>query len=472
MYRMQKIGFLAPLAPAAHPDSRLGIGFEKLDRAVFDPERAYDKLAAIGVRHVRIQSGWQRTETRRGVYDFGWLDAIVDNLIARGMQPWICLCYGNPLYDALAKECFGSVGCPPVKTAEQRDAWAAYVSATTAHFRGRVSAYEIWNEPDNKYCWKTGVDATEFGQFTVATAEAARAGDPDAYLIGGAICHDISGFLARALETTDMAKAVDAISYHEYVYDETLVRAKVRAIRGLTRLYNPALEIVQGESGTQSRAGGHGALRVGAWTPEKQAKLLLRHLVADLAADVKFTSYFTCVDMIEALKGRNGDKASYLDYGYFGVLSADFDEDGISTGDYTPKPSYYALQNLNSVLAGDRGTVELPLTVIRECAPLTGWAPRISAAELTYAGFVLANGAQALAYWHPANLMTTSFEGTVTLHMGLRGKPHLIDPMDGGVYAIPDEVCEDDGFGHFILRHMPVRDYPMFLVWGELPEMQ
>ena len=33
------------------PFSRLGIGFEKLDRDTFDPNKAYDKLAAIGVKH-------------------------------------------------------------------------------------------------------------------------------------------------------------------------------------------------------------------------------------------------------------------------------------------------------------------------------------------------------------------------------------------------------------------------------------
>ena len=55
MVKLQKIGKLAPKAAAEVPASRLGIGFEKLDRAVFDPEKAYDKLGKIGVKWVRIQ---------------------------------------------------------------------------------------------------------------------------------------------------------------------------------------------------------------------------------------------------------------------------------------------------------------------------------------------------------------------------------------------------------------------------------
>ena len=42
--------------------SRLGIGFEKLDRMAFDPENAYDKVAAVGVKWVRILSGYFQYE--------------------------------------------------------------------------------------------------------------------------------------------------------------------------------------------------------------------------------------------------------------------------------------------------------------------------------------------------------------------------------------------------------------------------
>jgi hypothetical protein len=472
MYRLNKIGTLKPQAPSAHENSRLGIGFEKLDRAVFDPEKAYDKLAGIGVKWVRIQSGWQRTEREKGVYDFAWLDSIVDNLIARGMRPWICLCYGNALYDELAATVFGAVGCPPVHTEEQRLAWQNYCVAIAEHFRGRVNDYEVWNEPDGKWCWKTGVNAKELGEFTIATANAVRAGNPDAYIIGGAVCRRVCGFLAQAFETTDMANAVDAISFHEYVYDESLVNEKVRAIRGLANLHNPKLEVIQGESGTQSRAGGHGALRIGAWTPDKQARLLLRHLTADLLADVKFTSYFTCVDMIEALNGTVGDLSSYLDYGYFGVLGADFDENGISTGDYTPKPSYYALQSLNAILGGNLTTLDLPVNIVKETAPHTGHAPALASPEITYGGFRLDNGAYAVAYWYPTNLMTTIYEGAITLHTAIPGELHLVDPMDGSVYTLPESMLIDDEYGHFILSHLPIKDYPMFLIFGKLPELE
>ena len=69
-------------------------------------------------------------------------------------------------------------------------------------------------------------------------------------------------------------------------------------------------------------------MKTGSWTEEKQAKQLARHTIADLLCNVHFTSYFSCMDMIEALNGTVGDVASYLDYGYFGVLGAEFDQNG------------------------------------------------------------------------------------------------------------------------------------------------
>ena len=76
MDRLTKIGSVKPVHSTQVKESTLGLGFEKLDRAVFDPEKAYDKVAALGVKWIRIQSGWARTEKEPGVYDFAWFDDI------------------------------------------------------------------------------------------------------------------------------------------------------------------------------------------------------------------------------------------------------------------------------------------------------------------------------------------------------------------------------------------------------------
>ena len=195
MNSLRKIGDVPAVHSSSVKHSSWGLGFEKLDRAVFDPAKAYDKVAALGVKHIRIQSGWARTEQKKGIYDFTWLDSVVDNLLRRGLMPWLCLCYGNGVYDEAAAKVFGAVGCPPIHTEEQKKAWHDYVVALVTRYKGKIGWYEVWNEPDGKWCWKHGVNGTEYGEFVNATAKAVREADPDAKVF---TCHQ--RFLAESIE--------------------------------------------------------------------------------------------------------------------------------------------------------------------------------------------------------------------------------------------------------------------------------
>lgn len=462
---LKKVGKLKTKDANAWSESRLGIGFEKLDRYAFEPDGVYDLLGKIGLKWARIQSGWQRTEREKGVYHFAWLDEIVDNLIARGLIPWMCLCYGNDLYNEEAKEVFGGVGCVPIETQEQKDAWKNYVKACVEHFKGRVRYFEIWNEPDGWFCWKRGVNATELGNFSIDTAKAIKEANPDAYVIGGSVWSSPITFMQEALNT-GMGTYIDGISFHEYTYNEQNVTQKVRAIRGLCRMHGINPDIIQGESGSQSKHSRTGALSEGAWTPRIQTKELLRHLTIDLLNDVLFTSYFSCVDTIESLDGKTGVAFSKEDVGYFGVLGSDFDEDGNRVGGYTPKPSYYALQNLSALLGGKIEVIDLPVIFHREIAPYLGKVMTVAGYEATYGGFRLDDGSYALAYWKPAELMTTEYEGAVSLEVAMGKEYYLVDPIDGSVYALSD--VEMDEHGTAMLKFLPIRDYPLFLVCGKI----
>ena len=229
----------------------IGLGFEKLDRDVFDPEKAYPFLPATGVSWIRLQSGWQRTEREKGVYDFAWLDAIVDNLIGLGLRPWICLCYGNQLYSEDAAKVFGAVGIPPIFTEEQRSAWRAYVTATVAHFRDRVDTWEIWNEPDGDWCWKHGASGTEYGGFVVETAAAVRAADSTAKIIAGSMCRWPTSPWLHELVNTGALDDVWGFTYHEYTSDERGTLARARLLDAILRPHNPNIRLIQGESGSQ-----------------------------------------------------------------------------------------------------------------------------------------------------------------------------------------------------------------------------
>lgn len=465
MEQLKKIGTIVPKSSKEVKNSKLGLGFEKLDRDAFDPNRVYDRVCELGVKKARLQSGWAKTEKEKGVYSFEWLDDIVDNFVSREIEPWLCLCYGNALYTKAAEKVFGSVGCPPIHTEEERTAWKNYVTAVVKRYEGKVNYFEIWNEPDWTGFWKHGVNATEFGEFTNTTAKIIREVRPDAKIIGGVVSVRCLNFLNSAL-AAGLGENIDFVSFHEYTHDERDVYEKAQTYRSLIKKYNPKLELIQGESGSQSRSGGHGALWQGAWTEEIQAKQLARHTIADLITDVHFTSYFSCVDMAEAILGNVDDKSSYQDFAYFGVLGEEFDENGLSKGTYYRKPSFYTYQNICSLFAEDFKVCDLPIFIYsrssdRKCEH------QLHRYEISSGGFERENG-KIFAYWYPSNIMTTSYLSSITLEYYSEYKDlKLIDIMDGSVYEIPESMIRDKGDGVYEISELPIKDTPLLLMFGE-----
>lgn len=479
MERLKKIGSLPHYSAKDVINSRLGIGFEKLDRDVFDPENAYDKVSDIGVKHVRIQSGWMRTEKEKGVYDFSWLDLIVDNLIERGLKPWLCLCYGNPLYTPFASAIFGAVGCPPINSEEATEGWLAYVKATVTHFKGKISIYEIWNEPDCSYSWKHSaeetkedinleVNAREYGLFATKTAIAVKEADPDAKVSAFALAYAARLKYPNDALSTGLYKYIDYVSFHIYSPNDEKREKVIKNLRGLIDIYNPNIKLIQGESGAQSRSDGNGAMKGFAWTREKQMKILLRTLVTDLYCGLEFSSYFSCLDMIEALHGKTVDKSTYLDYGYFGVLSAEFDENGRGTGVYTKKPSYFALSALASLMRENPEPITIPY-VLEELPSRRVNGKDCADERIKVYSFKLCDGRDAMIYWNPVYLLTSTYEGTLSMKV-FGKKPEdisLVDLKDGSVYALCDDMIEDFGNNALRFRNIPLTDTPLAIVFGK-----
>lgn len=441
-------------------NSVFGVGLEKLDRNMYDPSPVYPELKNAGVKYARIQSGWARTETKKGEYDFKWLDDIVDNLIKNGIEPWMCLCYGNGLYNDRAKEHFYGVGCPPINTDEEKRAWINYCKQVAARYKGKVNKYEIWNEPDGDWCWVNGQNPIDYGTFAISTAKALKEVLSDVYVIAGSTAFLKPEWIDKML-STGLSEYIDAVSYHRYTaHLEDGVLKLIPPYRAILDKYG-VKDLVQGESGCQSETGGAGALWEGEWNELKQAKMLLRRELIDLISNVKIASYFTAVDVDEALIGVSG-KA------YFGLLKNVCDKSGKPTGKYKRKPSFYAMRAVCSAIGGAK-------VIEGEIEFLPEWSLRYYREDDDGKDFISAflkseRGGTAYCYYKPTDIMTTSYQSTVSFKIsGVSGKPKLIDLMDGSVYEFTaDEVFVTENGYRF--KNIPVKDYPLLVCFGDFAE--
>ena len=48
------------------------------------------------------------------------------------------------------------------------------------------------------------------------------------------------------------------------------------------------------------------------------------------------------------------------------------------------------------------------------------------------------------------------------------GDVSLVDPLDGTIYEIPPEIMQRDEFGNIKLSLLPIKDYPLILIFGGL----
>ena len=466
MERLKRIGKIEPRNATTIKESRLGLGMEKLDRDAFDPEKVYDKVAALGVKWIRLQSGWKKTERQEGIYDFSWLDKQVDSLLERGLTPWLCLCYGNEVYDELASEYFGAVGCPPIRTERAYNAWLKYVKVLIEHFKGRIEYYEIWNEAEGWWTWRPKSNPLEYAEFCVKTGKVIKEVEPSAKIITGSHYQNSMEFFNEEFANGVM-EVSDAISYHSYDYDETVSIQRIKAFRALTKCYGKELEIIQGETGSQSKSGGGGAFGAIRTNQDMQTKYRLRHTVPEIMSGVKFTSIFSAVDMAENLDAKAGNPITIC--GYFGLLSAEFDPTtGQLVGDYHEKPSYYAFQNICSIFDENVGVTEIPVIFRSEAsARINGYD--CSPKEILHGGLSKQNGAKAFAYWHSTDLITCKgYEGSTTFELaGVHGKVRLLDPMDGAIYELGNDIMKDGGNGLFVFEYLPIKDYPLILTFGD-----
>ena len=113
--------------------------------AKFGTETELSQLEYLGVKWTIHTFDWHRIEAVQGEWDFSIYDKIVDNCIAAGIKIIAVLAYDTPWIHEKGQRLRY---IPPDRLPD----FLLYVRKTVEHFRGRVDAWAIWNEP-NFFFW-------------------------------------------------------------------------------------------------------------------------------------------------------------------------------------------------------------------------------------------------------------------------------------------------------------------------------
>ena len=206
------VGALAWAAPdraAAAPD--VGVQFHAMWGDYTNEERTavLDKLAAAHVGWVRVDLGWRSFEESApgaiGWWHVNLADSVIDAARARGLKVLVTL-WATPAW--ANNNAWQNV--PPNDVSD----YARFAGWAADHFRGRVAAWQIWNEPNIEIYW-AGRDPARYAQLVRAAYPAIKAADPGALVVAGGVSQNSDEWLEEAYKNS-IGGSFDVLATHPY----------------------------------------------------------------------------------------------------------------------------------------------------------------------------------------------------------------------------------------------------------------
>ncbi len=183
-----------------------------------DGDKGIQSAADLGVGWIKQQVDWNSIEYARGLYHWEELD----QLIAEAQQHGLKVLFSVARAPGFSRPEPVEEDGPPSDFTIFHD----FMQALSTRYKGRVAAYELWNEPNLKREWR-GFDLSgaKFVELVKAGAEGVRQGDPNAIIISGApavtgIDDKVNAIddrvFLREMIAAGVGDAVDAIGVHPY----------------------------------------------------------------------------------------------------------------------------------------------------------------------------------------------------------------------------------------------------------------
>jgi hypothetical protein len=416
---LKKLGTLIPKSVPEIGTAMWSLGCETLDRDLADWDAYRGYLVPLGIRRIRLQGGWNRTEKEKGVYDFAWLDHIVDDAISLGLEVCLETSYNNKLYEPGGA--LGPGGQLP-SGEETLAAWDKWVEAMVRHYAPKgVKEWMMYNEPNLRREFNTPERIVENN---IRTAAIIKRVDPEARV--GAFV--LAGLGVELMET--MLKSIGGQGkldlfhwavYHGYSGNPDRLTERMVQFNGMLRQVAPNIRPWQGEAGCASEEVQY-ALSGIDWTEYSHAKWNARRMLCDVGCGIE-SSVFTISDL-----------AYHKDFiSRYGLLKTNPDNSIIKV-----KSAYYTVQNVVTLFND-----ALALTPEREVA-VTGTERLVS----KFAFRDKKSGLDVIALWDGTEIPGNGseiFPVQVAVKGGHFKDPVWVDLITGVVYAVPPEQRKAEG---------------------------
>jgi len=208
---------------AAINTSNTTVGFADSDIYAMTPadiDRTLDELQAMGVQNVRILIPWSHIEMVDNFYYWDQVDRLVNAAYDHNM---------GIVGDLTSTPAWATLPGQPASSGAPAspEAYAEFAGLVAQRYAGKISAYEIYNEPNTVVAWTPKPDPAAYTEILKAGYTAIKAADPNATVIGGVLISVADygdgltvnpvSYLQRMYDA-GAAGYFDALSFHPYHY--------------------------------------------------------------------------------------------------------------------------------------------------------------------------------------------------------------------------------------------------------------
>jgi hypothetical protein len=431
---LKQIGTLKPRSASEIEGSNWTLGCETLDRDFADYQQYKEYLVPLGIKTIRLQGGWAKTERIKGAYDFAWLDAIIDDAGSRSLNILLETGYGNTNY--VGGGGWDLAGGFPT-SAEGLAAYDRWVEAMATRYKGKVRDWAMWNEPDINKQHKP----EDITGLNIRAAEIIKRVIPDARIAGLSLASSSPKFFESCLKALAEKGKVELFHwfiYHGYEFNPDSSYKNVEALKATLARYSAKAKMRQGENGCPSEMATKFALSNHPWTESSQAKWDLRRMLGDLGHDVE-SAVFTICDFNHT--GREINRK--------GLLRATADKRVEKV-----KLAYYAVQNCAAVFDNTLERIKEPAVTVTYDKATASFAYRNKA-----------TGQNLVVLWDNAGTPDDSFV-TRPAQVVVKGfamkEPVWVDLVSGRIYEIPADQIAAAGEST-MFKAIPLYDAPVLI---------
>lgn len=201
-----------------------------------------DWVRLMAFSHVKQVFAWEDIEPQQGEWHFTRADEILDGLERRGLK-LIARLSNTPTW-VQADSNLDFIDAPP--SPDHMADWANYCGTLATRYKGRIAAYQIWNEPNLTREWGNNPpDAAGYTELLRVCSEAIRQADPDAILISAGLSptgnHDETAIpddiFLQALYDNGFQRYIDVVGMHAPGYSSPEVSPDEQVAAGGQRFF-------------------------------------------------------------------------------------------------------------------------------------------------------------------------------------------------------------------------------------------